>query len=112
MATDKLKSPESKTQKSSPSKIARLIEIAQLAAAGVPLDTEQAAGYLQVAPGTLSVWRCIGKGPKFILCGTSPRYTKQALDEWIGSCTTQRRASPNVGRPPGRGLARRKAARR
>jgi len=100
-----------KLKSSPPLRTEKLLEVAQLAAVGIPLTNEQAALYLQLSPATLPVWRAQKKGPQFILCGTSPRYTKQALDLWIQSCQTQRRVSPNVGRPPGRGKARRQAVR-
>jgi len=92
-------SPKKKSRKKILSHKA-LLEIAAIAAAGIPLTTVQAAAYLQLAPGTLPVWRCHGDGPKFVLVGTSPRYLKTDLDAWIPSCRTQRRVSPNVGRPP------------
>jgi hypothetical protein len=98
------------SQKSSPPKISKLLEVAQLASAGIALTTEQAALYLQLSASTLPVWRSQCKGPAFILCGTSPRYTKQALDEFVASCITRRKVSPLVGRPPG-SKSRRKAVR-
>jgi len=78
----------------------RLVEVAQLAGAGIPLTTVQAAMYLQVGKGTLEIWRCARKGPAFVLVGTLPRYLKKDLDAFIESCKTPRRASPNAGRPP------------
>jgi hypothetical protein len=97
--------------KVSESRIESLLEIAQLAASGLPLNSEQAAGYLQLRPATLAVWRCAGRGPRFVLVGTSPRYLKSDLDQWISNCKTQRRVSPNVGRPAGRGKPRRRTVR-
>jgi hypothetical protein len=38
--------------------------------------------------------------PKFVLVGTLPRYLKSDLDAFLLSCTTKKKVSPNVGRPP------------
>jgi hypothetical protein len=78
----------------------RLVEVAQLAGAGIPLTTGQAATYLQLSKGTLEVWRCLNKGPRFILVSTLPRYLKTDLDAYLASCTTRRKGSPNAGRKP------------
>ena len=80
----------------------QLIEVGRIAAAGIPLTTEQAATYLQLAPGTLAILRCKpeGKGPRTVLAGTRPRYLKSDLDAWLASNTTRRKGSPNAGRPP------------
>jgi hypothetical protein len=86
----------------STSRLKNLLEVAELASAGVPLTDAQAGLYLQISPGTLSVWRCKKRGPKFLLVGTSPRYLKQDLDEWIASCNVQKKVSDKVGRPPKR----------
>lgn len=84
-----------------------LLEVASIATAGIPLTDPQASMYLQLAKGTLSVWRCKKLGPKFVLVSKSPRYLKTDLDAYIASCQTQRKVSPNVGRPVGKGKKRR-----
>jgi hypothetical protein len=96
-----------------------LIEVGQIASAGIPLTTEQAAAYCQLTPGSLSVMRCLraraerlGKpitarhGPKVSYVGTSPRYTKIDLDEWRAR-GVHKEVAVGVGRPPvGRGKKR------
>jgi hypothetical protein len=79
-----------------------LAAVTKIADSGAPLNTDQAATYLQVSPGTLAVWRCLGgnRGPRFVLAGTLPRYVKSDLDAFLLSCTTKKKVSPNVGRPP------------
>jgi hypothetical protein len=85
-----------------PPTTAELVEVGQIAAAGIALTTEQAATYLQLAAGTLAVWRVSGYGPKFVLVATRPRYLKTDLDAWMAGNKARRIASPNVGRPPKR----------
>lgn len=82
--TAKLKSRKSKTQKSPP-KIPKLLEVAQLAAAGLPLTSEQAAVYLQLAPASLDIYRCRGTGPRCTFAASRPRYLKVDLDAWLAS---------------------------
>jgi len=81
-------------------RVLSLVEVAQLAAAGCPLTTEQAATFLQGSKATLEVWRSLGKGPRFVLYGTSPRYRKDDLDNWLAANTHRKPGSPNAGRPP------------
>lgn len=71
------------------------------------LSTTNAGKYLGIAPTTLAIWRCRKKGPKFVLVGTRVRYTIASLDAFVASCHTQKRVSPNVGRPPKRKRATR-----
>jgi hypothetical protein len=73
------------------------------------LNTANAGKYLGIAPTTLAIWRCRKKGPKFVLAGTRVRYRIADLDAFVDSCHTQKRVSPNVGRPPQKNA---KAARR
>jgi len=111
VAATKLKSsPESKIQKLIDDLNFRMA-VQKAAEAGVKLSTIEAAAYLGRSPASLSVWRCLKKGPKCEFSGTVPFYTKPALDEFIASCKTKRKVSPLVGRPPGRGKARRQAVR-
>lgn len=78
----KLKSRKSRSD-SEKSKNQKLLEVAQLAAAGLPLTSEQAAVYLQLAPGTLDIYRMRGTGPRCTYAATRPRYLKSDLDEWL-----------------------------
>ena len=52
------------------------------------LDGQQAAEYLGVTTGTLSVWRCTGRyAIPFIKIGSSVRYRLADLDAWLISRT-------------------------
>ena len=52
------------------------------------LDERQAAEVLQVAPGTLSVWRSRGRYKiPFIKVGHLVRYRRGDLDAWLDSRT-------------------------
>jgi hypothetical protein len=68
-----------------------------------PLNTVQAASYLDKRPATLAVWRSQNKGPLCSYAGSSPRYRKQDLDEFIAN-GKKKVASPNVGRPRGKAV--------
>jgi len=48
-----------------------------------PLTTPEAAEYLSVKPGTLEVWRCQGRGPRFVRLGRAIRYRPADLDNFI-----------------------------
>ena len=52
-----------------------------------PLRTpNEAANFLQVSPGTLSVWRCTGRYPlPFIKVGRLIRYRQSSLEEFLKS---------------------------
>ena len=43
----------------------------------------QAAEYLTVSIPTLARWRMEGRGPKFVRMGSSVRYTREALEEFV-----------------------------
>lgn len=52
------------------------------------LDEKQAAEYIGVAPGTLSVWRSRGRYQlPFVKVGHLVRYRRNALDAWLNSRT-------------------------
>lgn len=52
------------------------------------LDEKQAAEFLGVAPGTLSVWRSLGRySLPFVKCGHLVRYRRDALEAWLESRT-------------------------
>jgi hypothetical protein len=74
-----------KRHQKSPPKIPKLLEVAQLAAAGLPLTSEQAAVYLQLAPGTLNIYRMRGEGPRCTYAASRPRYVKIDLDAWLAA---------------------------
>ena len=52
------------------------------------LDEKQAAEFLGVAPGTLSVWRSCGRyALPFIKCGHLVKYRRADLESWLESRT-------------------------
>lgn len=52
------------------------------------LDEKEAADYLAITPGTLSVWRSTGRyNIPFVKVGKCVRYSRIALDEWLESRT-------------------------
>lgn len=54
------------------------------------LDEVQAAQYLDVSPGTLSVWRCTGRYQlPFLKVGRKVRYRVSDLDAWLESRTRE-----------------------
>lgn len=61
--------------------------LARLVAGNPNLLTEQqAANYLTLAPGTLSVWRSTGRNNlPFVKIGGAVRYRLHDLDAWIAS---------------------------
>ena len=55
------------------------------------MRTPEAALYLGCAPATLSKWRCVGGGPRFVKLG--PRivaYHVEDLNVWLASHGTKR----------------------
>lgn len=52
------------------------------------VDETEAAEILDLAPGTLSVWRSTGRyGIPFIKVGRKVRYSRTALNAWLESRT-------------------------
>lgn len=49
------------------------------------LNTEEAAEYLGLRPGTLEVWRSLGKGPRYVKLGTRVLYDADDLDTFADS---------------------------
>ena len=47
------------------------------------LTNEQAAALLDLKPSTLPVWRCHGKGPRFIKYNHAVRYAEADVLEWL-----------------------------
>ena len=52
------------------------------------IDEKEAAEFLDVTPGTLSVWRSTGRhGLPFIKVGACVRYSRKSLEAWLESRT-------------------------
>ena len=51
------------------------------------LNEKQVAKMLGVKIGTLSNWRSRGEGPKYVKIGAKPRYTEQAINDWLAART-------------------------
>lgn len=51
------------------------------------LTTQEAAAYLRLQPGTLEVWRCRGRGPKYQKLGRRVVYDLAALKSYAESNT-------------------------
>ena len=52
------------------------------------VDEKEAAEILNVAPGTLSVWRSTGRyALPFVKCGRLVRYSRADLAAWLGRRT-------------------------
>lgn len=48
-------------------------------------DTRAAAPLIGVTPGTLQVWRCQGKGPRFIKSGSRVVYRLRDINAYLDS---------------------------
>lgn len=57
-------------------------------------DTVTAATLLGVKPGTLEVWRCKGKGPRFVKSGSRVVYRLRDINEYLDSQTRRSTADP------------------
>ena len=55
------------------------------------LNSDAAASALGISPVTLKIWRCKGKGPRFIKLGSSPRdrvvYDPAEIEAWKAART-------------------------
>ena len=63
------------------------------------LIAKDAADYLGVSPKTMAVWRCEGRGPRFVKFGRI-FYFQQDLDAWVAQhqrVTSTRQTSQNFG---------------
>lgn len=49
------------------------------------LNTVEAALFLRLRPGTLEVWRCHGKGPRYSKIGRRVMYEKNDLQLFVES---------------------------
>lgn len=52
-------------------------------------NTLDAATYLNLSPGTLEVWRSLGKGPRYCKVGRRVVYRREDLDSFLASRTVE-----------------------
>ena len=52
------------------------------------LNTREAAAYLNLSPGTLEVWRCLGRGPMYAKLGRRVVYDRIDLETFVASRKT------------------------
>lgn len=57
-------------------------------------DTLAAAPLLGVKPGTLEVWRCQGKGPRFVKSGARVVYRLRDINAYLENRTRKSTADP------------------
>lgn len=50
------------------------------------IDESEAARILRQEPRTLTVWRCTGKGPRFLKIGRRVFYRPQWINEFLTAC--------------------------
>lgn len=58
------------------------------------LPTKPAAEFCGLQPGTLEVWRCHGRGPKYLKCGAKVLYREADLRAWLESRVVTPNAEP------------------
>lgn len=67
------------------------------------LNNEAAAAALGISPVTLKIWRCKGKGPRFIKLGSSPRagvvYDPADISAWIAARKFESTSAVTVSHP-------------
>ncbi|SNS48122.1 Helix-turn-helix domain-containing protein [Sphingomonas laterariae] len=67
------------------------------------LNNEAAAAALGISPVTLKIWRCKGKGPRFIKLGSSPRdrvvYDPAEIEAWKAARTFASTSAATVSHP-------------
>ena len=61
-------------------------------------DTLAAAPLLGVKPGTLEVWRCQGRGPRFVKSGSRVVYRLRDINDYLDSRTRKSTADPGPAR--------------
>jgi len=59
-------------------------------------DTNTAAPLLGITPGTLQVWRCQGKGPRYIKSGSKVIYRLRDINAYLDSRTRKSTADPGA----------------
>ena len=59
-------------------------------------NTLDAAAYLNLSPGTLEVWRCLGRGPRYYKVGRRVIYRREDLDAYLAMRTVETRDTAEV----------------
>lgn len=49
------------------------------------LNTHEAAAFLNLSPGTLEVWRCTGRGPRYAKLGKRVVYDVTDLESFVSA---------------------------
>ncbi len=60
------------------------------------LNTQEAATYLGLSPGTLEVWRSLGKGPRYRKFGRRVLYEIKDLDAYSASRIVETRDTAKI----------------
>lgn len=60
------------------------------------LNNREAAAYLGLSPGTLEVWRSLGKGPRFRKHGRRVLYEIKDLDDYSASRIVETRDTAEI----------------
>lgn len=60
------------------------------------LNTPEAADYLGLSPGTLEVWRSLGRGPRYRKFGRRVLYEIQDLDAYSASRIVETRDTAKI----------------
>lgn len=67
------------------------------------LSSADAAAALGISPVTLKIWRCKGKGPRFIKLGNSPRdrvvYDPADIEAWTAARKFASTSAATVSHP-------------
>lgn len=51
------------------------------------LDTDEAAAVLRLSPGTLTVWRSLGRGPRYTKLGDRVLYSEKDIADYVAANT-------------------------
>jgi len=60
------------------------------------LSTQEAAAYLGLSPGTLEVWRSLGRGPRYRKFGRRVLYEFEDLDAYSASRIVETRDTADI----------------
>lgn len=60
------------------------------------MSTKEAADFLGLGKGTLEVWRCKGRGPKFVKIARRVVYRRSDLEEYVAKRVVRTTDCPAV----------------